>query len=51
MGIATLNRPRALNALSTGMVEALGDLYRRWDADPGVACIVLKVLGGGWVGG
>lgn len=42
-GIATLNRPRALNALTTGMVEALFEVYRRWEADPAVACIVLKV--------
>lgn len=42
LGVAVLNRPRALNALNTGMVEALTELYRRWDADPAVACILLK---------
>lgn len=42
-GTATLNRPRALNALTTGMVEALFDVYQRWEADPAIACIVLKV--------
>lgn len=41
-GVATLNRPRALNALNTAMVESLYDLYQRWEADPGVACILLK---------
>lgn len=40
--VATLSRPRALNALSTGMVERLHELYRQWEADPAVACIVLK---------
>lgn len=40
--IATLNRPRALNALNTRMVEAMFELYSQWDADPGVACILLK---------
>lgn len=45
-GVATLNRPRALNALTTGMVEALFDVYQRWDTDPGIACIVLKVKRG-----
>jgi enoyl-CoA hydratase/carnithine racemase len=44
-GVATLNRPRALNALTTGMVEALFDVYSRWEADPAVACIVLKGAG------
>ena len=40
--VAVLSRPRALNALTTGMVESLLDLYQRWEADPGVACILLK---------
>ena len=40
--VAVLNRPRALNALNTGMVEALFELYRGWEADPAVACILLK---------
>lgn len=43
--IATLNRPRALNALNTRMVEAMFELYSQWDADPGVACILLKGAG------
>ncbi|KAL4857852.1 3-hydroxyisobutyryl-CoA hydrolase [Chlorella vulgaris] len=39
VGVAVLNRPKALNALNCRMVEALYDLYTRWDADPSVACI------------
>lgn len=43
--IATLNRPRALNALNTNMVETLLEQYRRWDAAEDVCCIVLKGSG------
>lgn len=42
VAIATLNRPRALNALNTSMVESMYELYSQWEADPGVACILLK---------
>lgn len=45
VGVAVLNRPKALNALNCRMVEALYDLYTQWDADPSVACIVLKARG------
>lgn len=41
----TLNRPQALNALSYGMVQGLGDLFTRWAQDDGVQCIVLKGAG------
>ena len=41
--VATLNRPRALNALNTTMVERMYEVYSKWEADPAVACIVLKV--------
>ncbi|KAL4440735.1 hypothetical protein ABPG77_000444 [Micractinium sp. CCAP 211/92] len=46
VAIATLNRPRALNALNTSMVESMYELYSQWEADPGVACILLKGAGG-----
>ena len=46
VGIATLNRPKALNALNTNMVTLLLDLYRAWDASPSVNCIILKGTGG-----
>ncbi|KAL4457481.1 hypothetical protein ABPG75_012346 [Micractinium tetrahymenae] len=44
--VATLNRPRALNALNTGMVESLFELYSKWEADTNIACILLKGAGG-----
>lgn len=43
--VAVLNRPRALNALNTNMVERMFELYQGWEADPGVACILLKGSG------
>lgn len=43
--LAVLNRPKALNALSTRMVEDMYSLYRSWEDDPRVACVLLKVPG------
>jgi hypothetical protein len=43
--VAVLNRPKALNALSTRMVEDMYSLYRSWEDDPRVACVLLKVPG------
>lgn len=43
--IATLNRPKALNALNTNMVDLLHDAYQRWNADPDVHAIVLQGAG------
>ena len=51
VAVALLNRPRALNSLSTAMVERLLQLYRRWDADPRVSCILLKASGALWMVG
>ncbi|EFN58909.1 hypothetical protein CHLNCDRAFT_140853 [Chlorella variabilis] len=34
VGVGVLNRPKALNALNTRMVEAMFEIYSRWDADP-----------------
>ena len=44
-GIVTLNRPKALNALSQKMVEALGGQLSRWADDPAVAHVVIKAAG------
>ncbi|MBV9571650.1 MAG: enoyl-CoA hydratase [Alphaproteobacteria bacterium] len=41
VGIITLNRPTALNALSQELLEELCDTLERWDVDDGVRCIVL----------
>ncbi|GAA4340421.1 enoyl-CoA hydratase/isomerase family protein [Pigmentiphaga soli] len=42
IGIATLNAPRALNALSLPMIDALQARLAAWAADPAVALVVLQ---------
>lgn len=46
-GVATvtLNRPRALNALTLGMYRAFDPVLREWAADPGVRVIVIRGAG------
>jgi len=41
VGIIRLNRPQALNALCDRLMEELGQALRGFDAEPGVAAIVL----------
>jgi enoyl-CoA hydratase len=43
--IVTLNRPRALNALSFDMCRALHEGLARWQADPGVHAVLIKGAG------
>jgi enoyl-CoA hydratase/carnithine racemase len=41
VGVATLNRPDARNALSPELMEELAGVLEGWDADPDVRCIVI----------
>ena len=41
VGLATLNRPEARNALSSELMEELIAQVEEWDADPEVRCIVI----------
>ena len=41
VGLARLNRPESRNALSPELMQGLADVVERWDADPGVRCIVV----------
>ena len=41
IGIATLDAPKALNALSLPMIEVLGEQLHTWARDPGVVCVLL----------
>ncbi len=41
VGIVTLNRPKALNALSRQLVDEAVDALRAFDADPGIGCMIL----------
>jgi enoyl-CoA hydratase len=42
VGVATLNRPKALNALTLGMVRALDNQVRTWGTDRSVQAVVLR---------
>lgn len=44
-GIVTLNRPKALNALTLGMVRALHPQLRAWAADPAIERVIVKGAG------
>jgi enoyl-CoA hydratase len=41
VGIATLNRPEALNALNAALMEQLIATLRAWDADAAIGCMVI----------
>lgn len=44
-GVATLNAPSALNALTLEMVRALAPALRRWASDDAIAGVVLQATG------
>ncbi|MCX7893182.1 MAG: enoyl-CoA hydratase [Burkholderiales bacterium] len=41
VGIVTLNRPKALNALNDALMNELGDALLAFDADEGIGCMVV----------
>jgi enoyl-CoA hydratase/carnithine racemase len=41
VGVITLHRPKALNALNSDLLRELCEALERWDADDAVRCIVL----------
>ena len=45
IGIATLNRPRQLNALDLEMCELMLAQFTRWAADPSIVCVMLDGAG------
>ncbi|MFC3101918.1 enoyl-CoA hydratase/isomerase family protein [Altererythrobacter lauratis] len=42
LGVITLNRPRALHALTTAMCETMGAALREWQGDPTVAAVLIE---------
>lgn len=42
LGLITLNRPEAMNALSLGMIRTLTDTLLAWRQDPGVSAVVVR---------
>lgn len=45
VGLARLNRPQALNALSFYMYRDLTEILRRWEADPAAHLVVIEGAG------
>jgi enoyl-CoA hydratase len=41
VGLITLNRPKALNALNDALMNELGDALARFDADAAIGCMVI----------
>jgi enoyl-CoA hydratase len=41
VGLITLNRPQALNALNSELIGELNQALERFEADPGIGCMVL----------
>ena len=41
VGVITLNRPKALNALNDQLMDELGQALAAFDADPAIGCIIL----------
>ena len=44
-GIITLNRPKAINALTLEMFEEITRILRGWESDPDVALVILRGAG------
>ncbi|MCG5241143.1 enoyl-CoA hydratase/isomerase family protein [Azospirillum doebereinerae] len=45
IGLVTLNRPKALNALTLDMIRLFDPQLRAWDADPEVKAVVIQGAG------
>jgi enoyl-CoA hydratase len=41
VGLITLNRPKALNALNDALMDELGDALAKFDADEGIGCMII----------
>ena len=41
VGIVTLNRPKALNALNGPLMDELGTALKAFDADEAIGCIII----------
>ena len=41
VGLVTLNRPKALNALNDALMDELGDALAKFDADENIGCMVI----------
>lgn len=46
LGLITLNRPNALNAVTASMVSAIDDILTEWEADDDVEAIAIRAVEG-----
>ena len=46
LGLITLDRPQALNALTLDMVRAMCEALERWRDDAAIGCVVIRAAGG-----
>ncbi|KAL9967456.1 hypothetical protein ACROYT_G025678 [Oculina patagonica] len=45
VGVITLNRPKALNALNLNMIRQIYPVLQKWDVDPAVSLVMIKGTG------
>src|SRR4029078_4119352 len=45
LGLITLNRPKALNALTHGMILELERVIPAWEKDPAIKAVILRGAG------
>lgn len=45
LGLITLNRPKALNALTLEMIHAMTETLGEWAEDPGIAAVLIRGAG------
>ncbi|MBV8962525.1 MAG: enoyl-CoA hydratase/isomerase family protein, partial [Hyphomicrobiales bacterium] len=45
LGLITLNRPEALNALTLAMVRSMRAALDRWAVEPEIACVAIRGAG------
>ncbi|KAJ7371315.1 hypothetical protein OS493_026960 [Desmophyllum pertusum] len=45
VGVITLNRPKALNALNLNMIRQMYPVLQKWDVDPAVSLVLIKGTG------
>lgn len=45
VGVITLNRPKALNALNLNMIRHIYPVIKEWEADPAVSVVLIKGTG------
>ena len=51
VGVITLNRPKALNALCDGLIHEVNNAAKQFDQDPNIGCIVITGSGKAFAAG